>query len=322
MPGNKESEDFFFRRQPRVFIPVGRVRERVASLLRGFIRKHAKQPVLSRFRVPLRFLCLLDRRVERLHELRPAPESIHGPALDQRLQHALVQQTQINFFAEFVERLEIPAELLPPHHNRLDRIATNILHCRKPKPDRLPVRRKVRIAHVNIGRFDRNPHLTAFVDVLHHVIRAARHRSEQRRHEIDWMVRLQICGVIRQQRVCRGVRFVESVSGKLRHQIKNLLNLLRRKSALRRSLHKALALLGHLLGILFAHRPPQQVGLSEGVAGKLVRRLHYLLLIDEDAQRLLQNLFQLRQFVFDLPPPMLALDKIIDHAALNRPGTV
>src|SRR5260370_73425 len=142
---------------------------------------------------------------------------------------------------------------------------------------------KVRLASVHWGGFDCNPHRRAFVDVLRHVIRAARHRSEQRRHEIDWMVRLQICGVIRQQRVCRGVRFVESVSGKLRHQIKNLLNLLRRKSALRCSLHKALALLGHLLGILFAHRPPQQVGLSEGEAGKLVRRLHYLLLIDEDA---------------------------------------
>ena len=32
---------------------------------------------------------------------------------------------------------------------------------------------KVRIAHVDIGRLDRNPHLAALVDVLHHIIRAA-----------------------------------------------------------------------------------------------------------------------------------------------------
>ena len=85
-----------------MFIPVGRVGKRVVRLLRGFILKHAKQPVLPRFRVPLRFLRLLDRRIQRLHQLRPPPEAIHRPALDQRLQHALIQQPQINFFAEFV----------------------------------------------------------------------------------------------------------------------------------------------------------------------------------------------------------------------------
>ncbi len=108
------------------------------------------------------------------------------------------------------------------------------------------------------------------------------------------MVRLQIRGVVRQQRVRRRVRLIETVSGKLRHQIENLLDLFRRIAALRRSLHEALALLGHFLSILFAHRAPQKVGLSEGVAGELVRRLHHLFLIYDDAQRLLQNLLQFR----------------------------
>ena len=65
------------------------------------------------------------------------------------------------------------------------------------------------------------------------------------------MMRLQIRGVISQQRVRRRVRLVESVSGKLRHQIENLFDLLRRKAALRRPLHKALALRRHFLGFFF-----------------------------------------------------------------------
>ena len=100
--------------------------------------------------------------------------------------------------------------------------------------------------------------------------------------------------MISQQRVCRRVRLIEPVSRKLCHQIENLLDLLRWKTTLHRSLHKALALLRHLLGVLLAHRAPQQVRFSEGIAGKLIRRLHHLLLIDKDAQRLLQNLLQLR----------------------------
>ena len=46
--------------------------------------------------------------------------------------------------------------------------------------------------------------------------------------------------------------------------------------------------------------------------------MHHLFLIDNDAQRLLQNLLQLRKFVFDPLAPMFAVNEVINHAALDR----
>ena len=66
-----------------------------------FLLEHAKQAVLARFGVALRFLRLLHRLVEHGHQLRAPAQRIHGAALDQRFQHALVQQTQIDVLAEF-----------------------------------------------------------------------------------------------------------------------------------------------------------------------------------------------------------------------------
>jgi hypothetical protein len=144
--------------------------------------------------------------------------------------------------------------LFSSRHDGLDGIAANVFHRSQPEADRRPVRRKVRITDIDIRWLDGNSHLAAFVDVLHNVIGAAGHRCEQRGHEVDGMVRLQICGVIGKQCVSRRVRLVETVSGKLRHQIENLLDLFGRVAPLRRSLHKALPLLRHLLGVLLPHR--------------------------------------------------------------------
>ena len=135
-------------------------------------------------------------------------------------------------------------------------------------------------------------------------------------------MRLQIRGVIGEQRIGRRVRLVEAVPGKLRHQIEDLLDLLRRISVLHRALHKALALRRHFLGFLLAHGAPQQIGVAQRIAGEAVGDLHHLFLIDDHAQRLLKNLFQFRQFVFDFSAPVFALDEVVDHAALNRPGPI
>ena len=91
---------------------------------------------------------------------------------------------------------------------------------------------------------------------------------------------------------------------------------------MRRALHETLALLRHLLGVLLAHGAAQQVGFTERVSREPVGDLHHLFLVHDHAQRLRQDFFQFRQFVFDLPAPVLALDEVIDHAALDRSGTV
>ena len=85
--------------------------------------------------------------------------------------------------------------------------------------------------------------------------------------------------------------FVESVSGKLRHQVKNLFDLLGRILPLHRAFNEALALLRHFFRFLLAHGTTEQVGFAEGVAGEPVRDLHHLLLIHDHPQGLFQDFF-------------------------------
>ena len=63
---------------------------------------------------------------------------------------------------------------------------------------------------------------------------------------------------------------------------------------------EALAVRGHFLGFLLAHRAAQQVGFAKRIARDDVRDLHHLFLVDDDAVGFRQDLLQLRQLVFDL----------------------
>ena len=98
----------------------------------------------------------------------------------------------------------------------------------RPKRIAFAVRREVGVAHVDVGRLDGDAHFAALVDVLHHVVGVAGDRGEQRGHELDRIVRLQIRRLVGEKRVGGGVRLVEAVSGELRHQVEDLLDLLRR----------------------------------------------------------------------------------------------
>ena len=93
------------------------------------------------------------------------------------------------------------------------------------------------------------------------------------------------------------MRLVEAVARELLHQVEDLLDLLLREAALQRAGDEALALLGHLLGVLLAHGAAQQVGFAQRVAGQAVGDLHHLFLVDDDAVGLFEQLLQLGQIV-------------------------
>ena len=69
---------------------------------------------------------------------------------------------------------------------------------------------------------------------------------------------------------------------------------------------EAAALLLHLAADFLAHRATQQVGLAERVAGQHLRRLHHLLLVDDDAEGLAQDRLELGMDVVGLLHAMLA----------------
>ncbi len=108
------------------------------------------------------------------------------------------------------------------------------------------------------------------------------------------MVRLHPRRLVGDQRVGRGVRFVEAVIGELRHQLEHLDGLGLRDAARRGAVHEGLPLRVHLGADLLAHRAAQQVGAAQAVAAHGLGDLHHLFLVDHDAVGLGQDRLQLR----------------------------
>ena len=132
-------------------------------------------------------------------------------------------------------------------------------------------------------------------------------------------MRLQPRGLVADQRVGRGVRLVEAVTGELVDQVEDLVGEGLLDLARARALHEAVALLAHRGLVLLAHRAAQQVGATERVAGELPRHLHHLLLVHEDAVGGLQRLGHAGMQVRDRGAAVLARDEVRDQVHRARP---
>ena len=268
--------------------------------------------------IALQLLAALHGAVDHGIKLRAAgAERIERAGLDQAFEHAPVQQARVDGVAELEERVEA-AQLLARFENAAHRIFADVLDGAHAEANLFADGREVHVAGVDVRRKHGDAHAARFVDVLHHFFGVAGFRSQQRGHEFDRIVRLEPGRLIGQQRVGAGVRFVEAVAGEFGHQIENALGLFRRNFVRGAAGQEFLALRGHLVAILLAHGAAQDVGFAEREAGQAIGDLHHLLLIEDDAVGLFQDLLQLGQVVGDFFLAVLAGDEIVDHAALDR----
>ena len=133
-------------------------------------------------------------------------------------------------------------------------------------------------------------------------------------------MRLHPGGLIGEQRIGGGVRFVEAVAGEFVDQIEQFVGLLGFDAGHRlAAVDEALALRVHLRLDLLAHGAAQQVGIAERIAREDLRGLHHLLLIDEDAVGFGENLLQLGVGIFDRHLARLALAEQRDVVHRTRP---
>ena len=176
-------------------------------------------------------------------------------------------------------------------------------------------------AFVDVRRCDGEAQRATLLDQVDDLVGAVHVGGQHRRHECGWMVRLEPRGLVRQQRVRGGVRLVEAVSGELFHQVEDVRGPVPVHPPARRAVHEHAAVLGHLLGLLLAHRAAQQIGLAQRVAGEHLSNLHHLLLIQDDPVGRLENGFELRVQVLDRRLTVLASDEVLDHSGLERAGT-
>ena len=118
------------------------------------------------------------------------------------------------------------------------------------------------------------------------------------------------------------MRLVEAVFGELLHEVEDLIGRGVGDLVLPRALHKALALLGHLLGLFLAHGAAQEVALAQRIVADDPGRAHDLFLVHDDAVRGLERLLQAEVRVADLDLAVLALDELVDHARTQGAGAV
>ena len=116
--------------------------------------------------------------------------------------------------------------------------------------------------------------------------------------------------------------FIEPVPGEFFHQVEDIGRGRFSDAARQCPLDKYRPLLRHLLGLFLAHRPTQQVGTAQGITRQDLGNLHHLLLIQDDAVGRLEDWFKIRVRILDLGATMLAIDKVIDHARLQGPGSI
>ncbi len=133
---------------------------------------------------------------------------------------------------------------------------------------------------------------------------------------------LQVRCNIGQKRIRGRVRLGETVTGKLLHQVEDLFDLLLRIALLLAAGQEARTLRSHLFRFFLAHGPAQDVGFAQRISRQAVRDLHHLFLVDNDAIGLFQDFFQLREIVGDLFTAKLAVDEVVDHAALDWAGPI
>ena len=215
-----------------------------------------------------------------------------------------------------------PTVLLSGRNNGFNRASADILDRGQAETYTIRNHREVFLALIDVGRQHADPKLTAFRKVPHHLVGIAHLTRQQSGHKLGRIVRLEIRRVVRHQRVGRGMGLVEAIAGKVGHQIKQFLGLLFGQMVLPRATDEQRLLFLHFLGLLFSHRPTQQIGLPQRKPGQPISDGHHLLLIDDNPIGVPQYRFQGRRIIGQVRWAAFPFDEIIHHPAFERPRTV
>ena len=113
---------------------------------------------------------------------------------------------------------------------------------------------------------------------------------------------------------------VEGVAGEGLYQVPDLLGQLHGKALALGALQEPLPLLAHQLGDFLTHGLAHDVRLAQGVSGEGLKDEQDLVLIDDDAIGLLQEVLEAGVGVLDGGPAMLGVYEGVD--VLHRPGAV
>ena len=321
--GEIQAECLALPRQAHRLAPLRQQRAGQLRRARALLAREPEQIVLPRRVGAAVLIAEVHGGTQAVHERRAVgAQAVEAPGAQQRLQRAPVDLLQVEPPAKVLETRVHPARAAL-RDQRLGRSLTHAAHRAQPITDAALAAGGELVARgVDIRRQHREPQIRAFLDEGHDLVGVTHLGRQHRRHEGRRIVRLQVRGLVGEQRVGGRMRLVETIAGELLHQVENVRRDLLTHPARHRAADEHGALLRHLCGALLAHRAPQQVGAAERIARQHLRDLHHLLLVEDHPVGGLEDRLEARMQVIDraIAPAVLTVDEIIHHAGLQRAG--
>ena len=146
--------------------------------VRGLIGHRSEQPNLSALLVLPCALSALHGGLDHRGQLRAvAAQARQSSRLHEILENALVHASQVDAFAQIVQRLERSAALTS-FDDRIGAGRADISDGAQPHTNALAIGRKIATARIYVRRQHRNAHFAAFVDVFHHFVGVAHFRRQ------------------------------------------------------------------------------------------------------------------------------------------------
>ena len=146
--------------------------------------------------------------------------------------------------------------------------------------------------------------------------------AKERRHKRRRIVRFEVSGRVRDVRVSGRVRFIEAVSGENFDKVEKFLTGFLIEAVRDRAGDEVVVELRDFVVFLFTDRFNAGVRARERNVPEPVQDAHDLLLVDHDAVRFGENLFQHRMQVFRFFAFVFNVDVVVDHSAFERARTV
>ena len=291
----------------------------LADCKRGVRRAAAEQFRLPNHHVIIGTLCAREHGIHgRKHARAIAFERIEGAGRGQTLQHALVHRARIDGGGEIGQIGEPPPAACLD--DGFDCLTTDPFQRGQCVVDGRALDLEIDAGTIDRWRLDLHAQPLGLGTKLRKLVGIAHVEGHGSREEFHRIVRLHECGLIGDQCVSGGVALVEAVIGEACEQFEDSFGLPALDVALDAAGHESTALLLHLAPDLLSHRPTQQIGFAERVAGEDLSRLHHLLLIDDDAEGLAQDRFELGMDVVRLLHAVLA--RTIGRDVGHRAGTI
>ena len=218
------------------------------------------------------------------------PHAVKGAALDEVLQHPLVQIRPAHALAEVREGGEGPS--LPPFLQHIvDKTPAHPLDGHQAEADVFAGDGEVGLRLVDVGGQQGDAAVLALGDILGHLLAGVQHGGEQGGHVLPGVVALEPGRLVGYDGVGHGVGLVEGVLSESLDLVVDVLGGLLRDAVggapgdapLRIPIDKGLPLLLDLSLLLFGNGPAHHVRLSHGVPRQPAEDLDDLLLVDDAA---------------------------------------